>query len=208
MPQNKSHWYDGWFYDKFIAPNQDRLFSQIKEYISEDSTVIDIGCGTGRFSFFAHDKCSYVLGIDLSKKNIRNAVGKLNSNPNRKIEFRHSSIAEVKSEIIKKFDYALLTYVIHEVDEQERVKLLEEIYEITDKIIIGEYLVPRPKGFWSTLNEIVEFAAGMDHYRNFRSFVRNGGVRNLAELTGSEIIFEKANQPLTSQLVVLRKLRK
>jgi hypothetical protein len=33
MKENKNHWYDGWFYDTFIAPNQDRLFSQIAKYI-------------------------------------------------------------------------------------------------------------------------------------------------------------------------------
>jgi hypothetical protein len=33
MTQNKTHWYDGWFYDRLIAPNQDRLFGQ--SYISK-----------------------------------------------------------------------------------------------------------------------------------------------------------------------------
>lgn len=23
MTENKNHWYDGWFYDRIIAPNQD-----------------------------------------------------------------------------------------------------------------------------------------------------------------------------------------
>jgi len=30
MAEDKKHWYDGWFYDKIIAPNQDKLFGQIK----------------------------------------------------------------------------------------------------------------------------------------------------------------------------------
>lgn len=66
MTENKYHWYDGWFYDTFIAPNQDKLFSQIKELIESDSTIIDIGCGTGRLEFTLADKCKSVLGIDLS----------------------------------------------------------------------------------------------------------------------------------------------
>ncbi len=68
MEQNKNHWYDGWFYDVFIAPNQDRMFSEIKKIIEPNSKVIDIGCGTGRFSFSVADGVNKVVGIDLSKK--------------------------------------------------------------------------------------------------------------------------------------------
>ena len=30
MTENKNHWYDGWFYDRIITPNQDQLFAKIK----------------------------------------------------------------------------------------------------------------------------------------------------------------------------------
>ena len=50
MEENKNHWYDGIFYEKFIAPNQDKLFAQIKNIIEPDSKVIDVGCGTGNLS--------------------------------------------------------------------------------------------------------------------------------------------------------------
>ncbi|MDF1613292.1 hypothetical protein [Stygiobacter electus] len=62
---NKTHWYDGWFYDSFIAPNQDRLFSLIKGIIEPASTVIDVGCGTKRFSFSVSARASKILSIDL-----------------------------------------------------------------------------------------------------------------------------------------------
>ena len=51
MAKNKNHWYDGWFYDTIIAPNQDKLFGQIKDLVGSQSTVIDVGCGTGRLEF-------------------------------------------------------------------------------------------------------------------------------------------------------------
>ena len=77
MDLNRDHWYNGWFYDKFIAPNQDRMFREIKKSIEPNSTVIDVGCGTGRFSLFVADKVSKVAGVDLSKKNINKAKEKL-----------------------------------------------------------------------------------------------------------------------------------
>ncbi len=205
MPQNKNHWYDGWFYDSFIAPNQDKLFGRIKDLIKISSKVIDVGCGTGRFSFYAADKCQYILGIDLSKRNIDRANLILKRNPHPKIYFQHKSIDEIISENNVHFDYAVVTYVIHEVAESERINLLNEIFLIADKIIIGDYLVPKAFGFWSLLNEAVEFAAGSEHYKNYKSYVSNGGINGLAVKAGFKVITEIKNQPSTSHLVILIK---
>ena len=87
MTKNKYHWYDGWFYDVVIAPNQDKLFEQVKNLIEPGSRVIDIGCGTGRLEFAIAGKCQFVLGIDLSEKNIDRANLRLIQNPNDKISF-------------------------------------------------------------------------------------------------------------------------
>ncbi|PJA96597.1 MAG: hypothetical protein CO129_05730, partial [Ignavibacteriales bacterium CG_4_9_14_3_um_filter_34_10] len=95
MEKNKNHWYDGWFYDVFIAPNQDRLFALIKNLIETNSSVVDVGCGTGRFSFSVADKVSQVVGIDLSKKNIDKAKKTLSKNPNQKISFHHTNLSDL-----------------------------------------------------------------------------------------------------------------
>lgn len=205
LEQNKDHWYDGWFYDFFIAPNQDRLFSEIKRIIEPNSKVIDIGCGTGRFSFSVADGVNKVVGIDLSKKNIDKANQTLSKKPNERISFLHTNLSTLISQN-SRFDYALMTYVIHEVNEEERVKLLKDISNVADRIIIGDYLVPKPDGFWSVLNEVVEFAAGSEHYRNYKNYVRNGGLQDLANKAGLKIIKEIKNKPSTSHLVVLTKM--
>ncbi len=203
MTQNKNHWYDGRFYDKLIAPNQDSLFAQIRNLIEPGSNVIDIGCGTGRLEFTLADKCKTVLGIDLSKRNIDTAQRTLHSRPENKISFRHCTISELFSEGNARFDYAVLTYVIHEVDEKERIRLLLEIATIADKIIIGDYLVPRPNGFWSNLTEVIEFIAGKEHYRNFKNYVANGGIDYLANKAGLKNIKEFKNQPANNHIVIL-----
>lgn len=201
---NKSHWYDGLFYDLFIAPNQDEIFKVIKELIEPNSSVIDIGCGTGRFSFFVADKVSKIVGIDLSKRNIEKAKSNLAKRPNNKISFFHLSIEEIVAQNFH-FDYAVMTYVIHEVNKTERVELLKKITAVTDKIIIGDYLVPKPTGFWSAINEVVEILAGKNHYTNYKDFIRSGGIVSLAEKSGLKILKEINNQPSTSQIVVLTK---
>ena len=205
MKENKNHWYDGWFYDKFIAPNQDKLFGQIKNLIEPNSEIIDIGCGTGRFPFFIADKCKSVRGIDLSKRNINTAKLKLLRNPHDNISLQHISVNDIIKEGREHFDYAISTYVIHEIDEGKRIILLKEMADIADKIIIGDYLYPAKSGFWNVLNEAVEFAAGRNHYRNYKSFMANGGISKLASETGLRIIDEIKNKPLTSHLVILSK---
>jgi hypothetical protein len=102
------------------------------------------------------------------------------------------------------FDYAVLTYVLHEVPEPERTTLLLELSAIADRIIVGDYLVPVPSGGWSVLNELVEYAAGMDHYTNFKSFVANGGIGSLAEKMHFEVLEEVRNLPYTSHLMILQ----
>lgn len=204
MQKNKDHWYDGWFYDTFIAPNQDKMFYEIKNLIEPNAKILDVGCGTGRFSFFIADKCNSVTGIDLSQRNIKKAEANLRIKPNDKISFRHGDVSDIIGQNVR-YDYAVLTYVIHEVDENERAPLIKSISSLADKIIIGDYLVPRHKGFWNLLNELVEFAAGKEHYKNFKNFVRKGGLTNLAVETSFRILKEIINKPTTSHLIMLTK---
>lgn len=203
MLQNKDHWYDGWFYNAMIAPHQDKLFGQILELIDSDSTIIDVGCGTGRLEFTLSGKCKSVLGIDLSKRNIDMAKQTLLKNPNGKISFQHCNINDVIREGINHFDFAVLTYVIHEVDEGERVNLLKDIASVADKIIIGDYAVPGPKWPENYLTEAIEYLAGKEHFRNYKSFVANGGIHDLANKAGLRIMQEIKNESLTNQIVIL-----
>ena len=172
--------------------------------LNQTVTVIDVGCGTGRFSFKVADKVDKVVGLDLSKKNIDKANQILSKKNNSKISFHHTNLSTLISQN-HHFDYAVMTYVIHEVNPSERIALLKEMSQIADKIIIGDYLVPVKRGFWSLLNEVVEFLAGNEHYSNFKHFVANNGLAGLVDNAGLKIISETKNKPVTSQLLVLTK---
>ena len=204
MTHNKDHWYDGWFYDRIIAPNQDTMFGEIKKLINPNTSVVDVGCGTGRFSFSVSDKVKQVVAVDLSKKNIDTANKTLSKNPNSKISFHHTNLKNLIAQNLH-FDYAVMTFVIHEVNPELRIKLLNELALTADKIIIGDYLVPVNKGFWSVLNEVVEYFAGREHYKNFKHFVANDGLYGLSQKSGLKIVTEIKNKPSTSQLLVLAK---
>lgn len=203
---NLTHWYDGWFYDIFIAPNQDKSFAIIKNLIHDNSTVLDIGFGTGRLEFQIASKCSKVVGIDLSFKNVERAKKKLSETDINNVEFFHSDIHQFVIKNKEKFDFAVLSFVIHEVDENLRCKILNEASNIADQIIIIDYEAPQSNGIWKYLNEIVEFAAGENHYKNYKNYLRNNGIKGIAEKCELKIIKEINKKPVSSQITVLTKL--
>jgi len=55
------------------------------------------------------------------------------------------------------------------------------------------------------LSEIIEFIAGAQHYKNYKSFVANGGIKYLANKAELKIINEISNHPLTNHIVILAK---
>ena len=203
--KNKNHWYDGLFYDKIIAPNQDKAFSIIKSIIENNSSVLDAGCGTGRLAFQLSDKVDNLVGIDLSQRNIKLAKRSLSKRPTTKIFFHHADIQSYLAGGKTHFDYAIVSYVIHEVDENQRENFLRILAGTSEHIIIVDYLFPRPKVFASILNEAVEFAAGSEHYRNFKSYIAGEGILGLAKKAGLKIEREIKNSPLTCHIVVLKK---
>ena len=203
MNDNKDHWYDGWLYDVLIAPHQDSLFAGIKELIEPGSRVIDIGCGTGRLPLFLAGRCRSVLGVDLSKRNIDRAQLLLSRKLIPNVSFRHAGGEAALSGGVDRYDYAVLTYVLHEVREEERVKLRLAAARAADTLILGDYLVPAPGGFSGALAEVVEFAAGAEHYENYRDFMRGGGIRGLAVKAGLTVVREIRGRPAAGHLAVL-----
>ncbi len=179
--EDKKHWYDGFFYDRIVAPHQDLIFRMFKALIPKDSSLLDVGCGTGRLEFQLASHCSEAVGLDLSSLNIKYANNHLKEFGFENVSFIHGSVLRLEELTDKHFDFALTSYVLHEMPPEMRIAALKKMKEFADKIIIGDYRVPQTKGFWKYGVTLVEFSAGPDHFKNFRHFIRTGGVENLAK---------------------------
>ena len=199
-PENKDHWYDGRFYDFFIAPNQDRIFAQVKSLVKNESSVLDVGCGTGRLAFQLANTCRKIDGIDLSKRNIDVAISKLSRYPAENIISHHSDIFRFLQESETRYDYAVLTYVLHEMGETERQAILEALSKVAHEIVLVDYLTPQPRDFTGIVNELVENVAGFEHYNNFNSFLAADGLTGLAKKLGLTVTSEMRNNPPASRL--------
>ena len=137
-----------------------------------------------------------------SVRNIDLARRKLAAKPTDKIQFHHTDALGFLAGNGVRFDYAMISYVIHEVEEKERTRLLQTLSSVTRNIILVDYLVPQPKGHRKILNTAIEFFAGWDHYRNFKSFVAGGGLIELLERAGLITLSELKNNPLSSHIVL------
>ncbi len=199
--ENKNHWYDGWFYDKLIAPNLDVTFVEMLRMIEPGSTVIDIGCGTGRFVFKASERVKKAVGVDLSKRNINLALKHKQERKIDNIDFIHGNALRLSEFIKEKFDYATVSYAIHEMDEAIRIKVLNEMHKIASHIIIADYAIPQPGNKRALLNYMAEFFAGPDHFKNFLSYKRKGGTNTLLKKSGLSLQEAKYDKTGTSYIV-------
>ncbi len=185
--KDKRHWYDGKLYSMFIDPSTEDTRKIISSLIEKNSKVIDIGFGTGSLAFYLSKKCKYVLGIELSKRMVNYADSLKLENNVSNVLFLHGNAEKVSELTNERFDYAIFSLSLHEMESDTRIKALEEIKKITDDIIVYDYLVKRNFSFQGVLNMIVEFLAGKDHFDNYRTFLKEGGIYGLLENNGFKV---------------------
>lgn len=195
---NKHHWYDGWIYDLFIAPYQDKLYSTILDLVEPNSSILDVGCATGRLAKFAAGSCRSYVGIDPSEKNIIRARKSAYDG-----EFIHIDVQTFADSSMDKFDYSIITFVIHEVAAEMRMDIIESMKKVSREIIIGDYLIPRPAGRWKYSTEVIEFLAGPDHYSNFKNYEQHGGLEGIVKKNNLNAVREIKNKPYGTHVLLL-----
>lgn len=111
--------------------NQSKALSEeyLQRWISPQDTVIDIGCGLGRWCEIAAKYASSVVGIDYSEELIAAArrqtsaanIEYINGDVTRNLDGRH-------------FDLALMTHVIEHIDDAD--KILKELKAVAKRLIV------------------------------------------------------------------------
>jgi ubiquinone/menaquinone biosynthesis C-methylase UbiE len=200
--ENLNHWYDGWFYDKFIAPNQKQYFLDALRMIDKNSSVLDVACGTGDFTMLAASKASYVTGIDLSIRNIKTAKEKLQKKNLDNVQFLHGNALELSKLFTKRFDYSFISFALHEMSQEIREAVFSEMIAVSNKVIIAEFAVDMAVNMTGMVSRAAEFFAGFDHFSNFLNFRRNGATNGLIEKHGLSVIKHKKKAMNTSELIL------
>jgi ubiquinone/menaquinone biosynthesis C-methylase UbiE len=173
----------------------------------EGMRVLDVCCGTGiHLEMYSKRGCR-VTGLDLSPSMIGVAR-------KRRWENTDLVLADATSIPCKdtSFDLVLSMLALHEMDVSERSRVLSEIHRVVkqDGAIVLIDFHPGPalflKGWFSaTVIFIMEMFAGRRHFRNFRLFMREGGLEPLLRKTDLMIRKQKIVGGGTFALYLLTK---
>jgi ubiquinone/menaquinone biosynthesis C-methylase UbiE len=202
MVIDKKHYYDGKPYEILFDRALKEVRNIIVEQIEPGSLVVDIACGTGSLVFDLAEKCKSVTGVELSSKMVEHAKHRQELNGKHNANFVHGDATSLPTFKDKEFDYLTISMVLHEMPSDLRLQVLSEAKRIAKKIIIADYVVPQSFSFAGIRIRIVEFLAGIDHFRGFRDFQKNNGIDYLLSESQLSIIFKEINKNGTIRVVV------
>jgi ubiquinone/menaquinone biosynthesis C-methylase UbiE len=182
MPQDKSLFFYGSFFHRFLDPQLAENRQVIVDYIPEGSSVLDIACGTGQLCFQLRElKHCRVAGVDLSLRMLEFAR---RTNPFQDITFAHEDAADLHNFEDKSFDYATMLMLMHELHRPQQISVLKEALRVARRGIIIDSVVPLPKNAEGIGYRIVEATIGHDHNPNFKAYLAKGGIRGILQESG------------------------
>jgi ubiquinone/menaquinone biosynthesis C-methylase UbiE len=172
-----SRWYDGFFYSMVVDPIAGKSFAKpISNYVSVNTTAIDIGCGVGTVVAALAEKCSHVTGVDLSPKMTAYTRKRLAVACVTNADIIECSATELSLKVSRTFDYAIMTQFLHEIPADARDMVIQEAMKVAKEFIIADFLAPYPDTFSGKMIRFVEMSAGKEHNANFKDWVAKGGI--------------------------------
>ena len=125
-----SQYYDLIYEDKNYFSEVEYIDSLIKKNCENTTTLLDMGCGTGKHAELLCEKGYKVHGIDLSQDMLK-VANKRKIGKEDRLDFSHSSIQNLN--IDKKFD--VITSLFHVMSYQNTNSELLKAFEVTKKYL-------------------------------------------------------------------------
>lgn len=176
------------------------IFAQIKP----SHSVLDLGCGVGRFTFRLANRCKEIYGVDSSATAIQYCRKKIKNSSN--IKFEIMDVRDLKFDN-EKFDWTLsITVLQHVTSETDFIIALKEVFRVTrkgGKIVLiecttdkrkDEFVISLSRSKWFQIIEQlggkIEYWCGLDvpllrkiifHCFTFMKNIRGEKVRSLLE---------------------------
>lgn len=175
--------------------------------VESGMNVLDIGCGTGtHLKLYQKQNCN-IYGVDMSAAMIEVARKKLGDRATlvlgnaTNLEFGNGQ-----------FDLVLFSTVLHEMSQKVREAVLTEAKRVlkeNGRILLIDFHPGPIKKFRGIFSKIVitisEILAGRDHYRNYRHFMKIGGLPALIQSAGLNIESQKIVSGGTFGIFLLKK---
>lgn len=194
-------------YEKLIDP----FLKDVREFVLNFSEikpgerVLDIGCGTGEQAVYFAKKGAIVAGIDINPKMVGCALKKKEKEgPN--IYFQGGDATDLPF-LDPVFDLAVISLVLHEIESKDRDKVISEMKRVVKKggrLIFIDFNCPLPKSMISFFVNLIEFFVGRRNYKNFKSYLKEGGILKILEK--NQLTPEKVEY-LRSRLLIAIKVK-
>lgn len=182
--------YDSRFHNHVKALSEDLL----KKDIPANGSVIDVGCGVGRWCRIASKYADKVIGIDYPKSLIDEVKSKTDA---ANVTFLVGDVTKDLND--EKFDLALLLHVIEHIDEADRI--LNELKTVPSMIIVEVPDFEQDALNYVRLKQNLPFYSDGDHVREYTEEIlvdqltRNGcDVIETRKNGGAVLAFAKSNQ--------------
>ncbi len=179
------------FYQLAIDPLLSGLRGRVTEHAETSDRVLDVACGTGALAMTLAKKAAHITGIDLSEDNIAAARRTARRKGIANTLFEVHDASDLSCYLDHEFDIAVISMAIHQFNAELAVKILSEMNRIALKVIIADYNCPMKMGLPKAVAYGMEQAAGGDHLRNFRVYMKRGGTRYFASEAGLKVMAEK-----------------
>ncbi len=185
----------------FIRPIRDKVIALVKKY--HYRSILDVCCGTGDQLKLLKEHGFDGEGIDLS-----DAMLSVAGQGEHKVNCIRQDATQMHYENAK-FDLVMTAFSLHEKNHASARKIVEEMVRVTseggDILIVDYELSEKTSALSKMLIYFIEWVAGGEHFRNFKSYIKKGG---LPELLSGVTLTEIERHYFGQQGIVLILLRK
>ena len=153
-----------------------RLYTIYFSRMKAGDRVLDVCCGTGDQAFHYARAGITAVGIDLDPNMLK--LARKDKRKTSNVSFQRADACYLPFKD-NSFDYASISFALHEKERAARDKIISEMKRVVRKggaLIFLDFQVPLPKKMLPYLVRVLEFFAGRNHHRCFRDYLAQGGL--------------------------------
>ena len=140
--------------------------------------VLDVCCGTGDQTFYYAKRGIFATGIDRNPDMLKLAEKNKRKRGLSNVSFQMADAQDLpfKDNV---FDYASISFALHENERAAIDKIISEMKRIVKKsgaLILMDFRVPLPKGPLLHFINAIEFMVGRNNYRCYKDYMKQGGL--------------------------------
>ena len=182
--------------------------------------ALDVGCGTGVLAAMMRERVDVVVGLDKSAAILGMGTGRRPASDAGGKSARPAGAPEatparpffIQGDAAHppfapgSFDALLYALILHET-MADADALLDAGFALAPLALILEWRMPERNLdlLCASWVHVIERLAGKEHYRQFRAFMKSGGVRGLARRVGANVLSERALAGNSLVLAVLHR---